>query len=134
MASNPPFETRIDARNGVTRIAMVGELDMSTVPVLMEHMSQVEEDCPTVIMLDLRDLSFIDSAGLRGFLEARERAVARGDRLILVGASASTRPLFEITRTEFLLDEHEAISTLERFAGRRSARAGAELGQLDANV
>jgi len=33
----PQFIARIESQNGVARIALSGELDMATVPVLKEH-------------------------------------------------------------------------------------------------
>jgi hypothetical protein len=38
--------------------------------------------------------------------------------LILIGASPSTRPLFAMTETEFLLDEQEAVTLLGQFTAR----------------
>jgi anti-anti-sigma factor len=59
-------------------------------------------------MLDLRDVSFVDSSGLHAFLQASERAKANRHRMVLIGARPSTRRLFALTGTEFLLDEQEA--------------------------
>jgi anti-anti-sigma factor len=102
----------------VARIAVTGELDMTTVPILPEELTRIEQDSVSAIMLDLRDVSFIDSTGLRAFLQAHGRAKMSGHRLILIGASPSARRLFAVTRTEFLLDEQEPASTLGEFTGR----------------
>ena len=74
-------------------------------------------------MLDLRDLTSLDCSGLHACLTAREHAVANQDRLILVGTSARTRRLFELTRTEFQLDDREAVGVLARFTGVTTRRA-----------
>jgi hypothetical protein len=39
------------------------------------------------VLLDLRDLTFVDSTGLRTFLNAQRRAKDNGHRLALIGAS-----------------------------------------------
>ena len=57
------------------------------------------------IMLDLRELTFLDCSTLHAFLAARHRANTNGHRLVLVGASSHARLLFSLTETEFLLDE-----------------------------
>ena len=72
-------------------------------------------------MLDLRDLTFLDCSGLHACLTARKHAEA--NQLILVGASARTRRLFEPTGTEFLLDDREAAGLLARFTGEVTRRA-----------
>lgn len=120
MGFGPLLTTRIEVRNGVAAIALVGELDMGTVAVLEQQLAQYEGNGVKAIMLDLRDLTFIDSSGLRAFLAARNRSASNGHRLILLGASESARHLFEITGIQFLLDEQEAVGLLDLFtAGHR---------------
>jgi anti-anti-sigma factor len=123
MGFAPQFVARTESRNGVARIALEGELDTATVPVLSDHLARSEADGVVGIMLDLRDLTFIDWSGLRIFLEARERSKANGHRFILVGTSPSARRLFELTGTQFLLDEQEAVSLLDRFIRSGADRA-----------
>jgi anti-sigma B factor antagonist len=135
MGPDAIFTARLEKRNGVARVAMSGELDISTVTDLTEQLARVEQDGVTSIMLDLRDLAFIDSSGLHAFLQARDRASTNGHRLILVGAGALPRRLFEITGTEFLLDEHEAISALDQFTGSSADdSAESELARQQAHV
>jgi anti-sigma B factor antagonist len=123
MGFAPQFTTRIESRNGVARIALEGELDMVTVPVLSDHLARFEADGVVGIMLDLRGLTFVDCSGLRIFLAARDRSKASGHRFILIGVSPAGRRLFELTRTQFLLDEQEAVSLLDRFTQSGADRA-----------
>jgi anti-sigma B factor antagonist len=99
----PSFDARAESRNGIARIALAGELDVATVGVLNERMAAFEDDGVSAIMLDLRELTFIDSSGLLAFLQARTRAKANGHRFLLVGASPAARRLFALTRTETIL-------------------------------
>lgn len=133
MGSAPQFEARTEARNGVARIAMAGELDLATAPILTEELAVVEQDGAGVIMLDLRDVSFVDSSGLHVFLQAHQRASSNGHRLILIGASPSIRRLFAMTNTEFLLDEQEAVSLLGQFTGHGRRDDPMELAEMDFN-
>lgn len=59
-----PFATRVEAQDGVAIMALSGELDMSTAPILREELAQVEDSRTLAIVLDLRDDTFIDSSGL----------------------------------------------------------------------
>ncbi len=104
-----------DGRNGITRLALSGELDMATVDVLTNALLDSERDGASAIMLDLRDLTFMDSTGLHAFLQARERSQGNGHSLLFVGASHPVRTVFEIAGMESVLDEHEAVSTLGQF-------------------
>lgn len=112
-----PFTTRTDSRNGVTSIALSGELDMATVPILVDQLTAVERDGAKVIMIDLRDMRFIDSSGLHALVRAHRRSEQDGHGLLLVGANASVRRLCEIMGTEFLLDARGTAEMLRRFTG-----------------
>ena len=104
-----------DARDGITKIALSGELDMATVDVLADALTICERDGGKAIMLDLRDLTFMDSSGLRAFLQARARSEENGQSLLLVAPSRPVRKVFEVAGVESLLDEQEAVPTLDQF-------------------
>ena len=111
------FNTQVETRNGVTHMAMAGELDLGTAPILHDLLSSAEADGVHSILLDMRDLKFIDSTGLRSVLGGWTRAHDNGHRLVLVGANRSIRRLCRITDTEFLLDAAEGTQVLEEFTG-----------------
>jgi anti-sigma B factor antagonist len=106
-----PFTARVLPGTSVTTIALSGELDMATVPILEEHLVRVEADGVEAIVIDLVELTFIESVGLHAFLAAREPAEANGHQLFLFGVKPELRRVFELTRTEFLL-ESENIAVL----------------------
>lgn len=107
MNPQPLLGTRVDERDGVAVMALSGELDLATAPILRENLARLEESGPVTIKVDLREVTFIDSSGLKEFLEARSRAKDNGHRLLLSGASPAAQRLFELTGTRFLLDERE---------------------------
>ena len=126
MGTSQALTTRIDARNGVTSIALLGELDMATVPILNDQLTALERSGAMAILLDLRELRFIDSSGLHALLRAHKRFETTGHRFLLVGASPIARRLCEITGTEFLLDAKGTADLLGRFTGDGSDEAGVE--------
>src|SRR4051794_41855425 len=83
--------------NGV-RIALSGELDISTAPRVEEELRRVEEDRPAVIVLDLRELEFMDSTGLRVIVSADGRARDEDRSLRLVRGPAAGQRVFRGTR------------------------------------
>ena len=102
-----------EARDGVARIALTGELDLTSVQILRENLAEFEGDGVVAIMLDLSDLTFIDSSGLHAFLQANARAKANGHRLHIVGATPVARRVFSLTGTEFLVDERDADAVFD---------------------
>ena len=116
MGSDLRFDVRVESRNGVAHVAVVGELDLATASTLGDELDEVERDSVRDVMLDMRDVTFVDSTGLNVVLQAWTRAQQNGHRLVVVGASRSTRRLCHIAGTEFILDDPSATEILDGFA------------------
>jgi anti-anti-sigma factor len=87
--------------DGVIEIAAAGELDLSTSELLREAVDVCcDRDGLRVLMVDLRDLSFIDSTGLRALWYSRERAQSAGCELVLRSPSDAVQHLLKITKLE----------------------------------
>lgn len=87
-------------RNGtVAVVAPTGELDLSGAAVLEDELDRLaaEPELSTVV-LDLRQLEFMDSSGLRLVVLADMRARETGRRFVLVRGSETVHRVFEITR------------------------------------
>lgn len=111
------LSTRTESRNGVTRIAVTGELDISTVPILEHRLSLINGEDVTAIMLDLRKLNFLDSSGLHAFEAASEQARSKGRILVVVGVGLKLRRSFELTGTLSLIEGSDAVAVLRQFTG-----------------
>jgi anti-anti-sigma factor len=100
MEINPNTAARLTAvrsREGdAVVITAVGELDLSTIPILEAELRQAERDADHVV-LDLEQLSFIDSSGLRALIHAQKRADADHFVLSLRRVSRQAQKLFEVT-------------------------------------
>jgi anti-anti-sigma factor len=81
---------------GTVRIALHGELDLAHAYTFDEELRQVEADGPVCVVLDLRELTFLDSCGLSRLLAARRRARRAGHRLLLVRGPAAIQRVFAI--------------------------------------
>jgi anti-anti-sigma factor len=79
-------------------IVVHGDIDMAGGPVLEAAILQCEHSAPVII--DLADVFFIDSSGLRSLLDASRRARARGTDVVLRSVGAEVSRLLEITGTE----------------------------------
>ena len=80
---------------GVT-LKVVGELDLGTVPVLTESVERVKHGIKA-LTLDLSDLTFMDSTGLRVILSARERWRSNGQELALTESSSQVQRLLAVS-------------------------------------
>jgi anti-sigma B factor antagonist len=73
-----------------------GELDIVGAPLLQAEIENPEIDGTTMVVLDLQDLQFIDSAGLRVILAAHERSQQRGQAFALTPGSQQVQRLLSI--------------------------------------
>jgi anti-sigma B factor antagonist len=91
---------QVEVRNEPDRVVLrlLGELDLASAPLLQGAIESVETDAAPLLVLDLDDLEFIDSTGLRIILAAHERAQERGQMLALTRGSQQVQRLMSITR------------------------------------
>jgi anti-sigma B factor antagonist len=85
---------------GAVRFALRGELDLAHAYTFDEELRTVEETRPATVVIDLRELTFLDSCGLARLLAARRRARRLGHRLLLVRGSAAVQRLFALAAVD----------------------------------
>ena len=99
---------------GAHAIAVAGELDMETAPQLGEEVELAVWDTVGAFVLDLSEVTFLDSSGLHALLRARAY-LAREDRsLVLVCPNGPARRVLDLA------------SVLDTFVVYPSAEAAAE--------
>jgi anti-sigma B factor antagonist len=98
------LEVRTEDRNGLVHVALVGELDLSTVAKVQEELRRVEAAAPATLVVDLSKLTFLDSTGLRCIVTADERARNEGRRIVIVRGPDAVQRVFAITRLEDRLE------------------------------
>ena len=86
------------------RLALRGELDISSAPVLEEALGRLEAGGPSLIVIDLRGLEFMDSTGLRTLVSADQRARDAGRRLAIVRGPEAVDRIFSVTRLDERLE------------------------------
>lgn len=91
----------VESAEGAARVIARGELDVGTVPQLESALEKLQANGRTPIV-DLRELTFIDSTGLRCLLRAGRRAAPA--RLLVVRGPEHVQRVFELTKTEELLE------------------------------
>ena len=68
-------------KDGTCRIELSGRLDTITSPQLEEELQQIPEDVKELV-LDLKDLEYVSSAGLRVFLNAQKMMNDKGTMVL----------------------------------------------------
>jgi anti-anti-sigma factor len=93
-------------------LAVSGELDLSTIDALTAQVDTQLQRSVDSLTLDLRDLAFMDSTGLRLLIELNDRARRGRWRLKLIG------PRHEAASRVLHITGADAALPFEREAGR----------------
>jgi anti-sigma B factor antagonist len=102
--NSSPFGVTIKQREGAVHVALSGELDISTAPQLEDDLRRVEAERPECIVLDLRNLAFMDSTGLRLLIMADARAREEGRRLAIGRGNEMIQRVLHLTRLDERLE------------------------------
>jgi anti-sigma B factor antagonist len=90
---------RVEVRNAdaTTVISVSGELDLASSPALEEELERVAQSGAQLVVVDLRNLEFMDSTGLSVLVRAHQRAEENGRRLGLINGSQQVQRLLTLT-------------------------------------
>lgn len=101
MGSNRKCLTMTTADDGTLIVA--GDIDMAGGPLLEQAMVERDAELAAAgggdVVVELADVSFMDSSGLRSLLAARRRAAGRHAQLELKSVGRDLIRLFETTGT-----------------------------------
>ena len=92
---------RLEGRAAAS-IRVAGELDFATAPQLRTALEEALVYA-RLVLLDVSELSFMDSSGLRVILDA-SRGGSKGAHVLLVGVSEQVEALLDVTATRQQID------------------------------
>ena len=98
------FSLEVASHDGRTEAALSGEIDLSTVGELQDRLEPALQSDPRLLVLDLRQVTFLDSSGLRLILRLHKRQEEQGGRLVLVRGGRRVARVLEITGADSELE------------------------------
>ena len=84
-------------------VHVAGDLDIATAPRLVRTLREAQLQARLVV-LDLRELAFMDSAGVHAIVDASSRARQAGRQLVVLRGPAHVDRLFALTGTSDAVD------------------------------
>lgn len=99
---------------GSTTVAVpAGEVDLQQSPGLYREMMAVCKGKPPRLVIDLREVSYMDSSGVSTLVEVFRKVNGYGGSLILLAPTDRVRSMFEIAKLDQFFtifeDEQEAL-------------------------
>jgi len=94
---------------GVTVVALKGEIDLENSPAARKLLlgSIAEADR---VLVDLSDVTYIDSSGVASLVEALQASRKRGTGFALAAASEPTRRVLELARLDKVFAIHPSVA------------------------
>jgi anti-sigma B factor antagonist len=107
---------------GTVSLRLRGALDLAYAYRFDDEVRHAERDASSCLVLDLRGLDFVDSAGISRILAARRRARRSGRRLVLVRGSRAVQRFLALAALtehfEYVAEPEEAVGPAPQAGGR----------------
>ena len=89
-------------------LPLEGEIDLHVSPRVAGALGAMIDQKPQRLVVDLSNVTYIDSSGLAVLIEAMQNVEAYGGKFILAGLQENVRPIFEIARLDqvFIIFPH----------------------------
>lgn len=109
------METRVTG--GISILAPTGRLDTHTIAPVANWLEKAMAQRPARIVINLENVTFVDSTALATFVQALKRCRQGQGKLHLCGLRHSVFMIFELTRLDkafdIFVDEEHAIQAFD---------------------
>lgn len=102
MDTDLDFSVTVERQDDRVRVMVVGDLDLATADLLVSR-TLVLLAGVTAVCIDLHDVEFIDSSGMRALLSLRELLIESGTALMIGRPSRAVQRMFAMTAVADLL-------------------------------
>lgn len=90
------FRVDVEADGSTTTVRVHGELDLASAPTLIGRLDEVVARRPAVVVVDVAEVPFVDSAGIAAVLRAYRQLKAQGGELRLGPLSPVAERIFDV--------------------------------------
>jgi anti-sigma B factor antagonist len=99
----------VKEKDSSVEVKVSGEIDAYTAPQLREKLFPISEKEGVEIVVDLSDVSYMDSTGLGVFVGVFKKVRSNNGKFQLIGLSDRLKRLFEITGLADIIDINSKI-------------------------
>ncbi|HEV7918848.1 MAG TPA: STAS domain-containing protein [Solirubrobacterales bacterium] len=104
------FNVTTEVTPGRMTARLEGELDIATADTLATALDGLNVKAGDQLVVDMREVEFMDSTGLRVLITANRHAISNKHRLILVTGDSPAERVLRLTR----MDDHlEVVAKIE---------------------
>jgi len=104
-----------DSRSFTKTIYLKGSLDTETVSTFDQELDTVLESPLKVLVLDLSELAYLSSAGIRSMFRAQKSMKARAGKALIVNPKPAVQKVFEIVKAVDLSAVFASVQELDKY-------------------
>lgn len=114
MTIGPKHRIEASTMDSARLVTVSGEIDLASAPKLE---ATLLEETDRVVIVDLREVDFMDSTGLRSLLAGQEAVAEGGGRMILVFEEGPVERILDLTGLADRFEVAESVEAAARAAG-----------------
>ncbi|MGD0887100.1 MAG: STAS domain-containing protein [Thermodesulfovibrionales bacterium] len=103
------MEIEIKDREGAKIIVLSGDIDMYTSPGVRKQLLRLIDQRVSVIMVDLADVTYIDSSGIATFVEGLKGMMSYSGRLKFFDIPPRVREIFNFSKLDKVFDMYGSM-------------------------
>ena len=104
------FQVTAETYNGKALLRAQGEIDLATVDLLDMAVANALQDELNHVVIDMTQVSFMDSTGIRSLLTNSERTNEAGGKLAIVLSGGPVARTLSVTGVDALLNIYDSIA------------------------
>lgn len=109
------IETLQDPNQGKHILSLIGSLDTDTAPQLEAKANESIDDSSKILVMDMRQLDFISSAGLRVIFKTKKMVESHGGKFMLLNLQPQVRKVFEIIKALDGMNVFTSVEELDEY-------------------
>jgi len=112
------MELTVDVKHkaqGAFVVYPIGSLNSATYGQLEQVLNSILADSPALVVLDMQDLDYMSSAGVRVILKTREALKKKDGRLVFMNLQPQIKKVFEIINALPSVQVFKSIRELDEY-------------------
>ncbi|MBF0318258.1 MAG: STAS domain-containing protein [Nitrospirae bacterium] len=95
--------------SGYTAISIAGEIDMYSSPALRDTLLTMAKKKEAIVIINLKDVKYIDSSGIATFVEALKKMLSYGGKLKMAQVPDRVMEIFNFSKLDKVFDIYGSI-------------------------
>jgi anti-anti-sigma factor len=121
------LDTQLIEEPKATVLKLIGQLDSVTAPLLSPLIAQLQNAPPKVLILELQDLNYISSAGLRCVFQLKKLMKNENRRFVISQPSPQVRKVFDIVKAVPLKSIFSSAAELDEYLDHMQRKVSEDL-------